>query len=202
MNEPDRVTAFVDDVLSRARIPGRRAHEDLRRELLTHFEDAARARVSIDTALAEFGVADEVVSRLRIVYRGQRLLAHALRIAAVLTSSLVSALAIESVVSRPGAFRSMAMAASLIVLVLVAWHELVGRRLRRPSPTARAGRWLAAFILAAAWEYGIHYYAGISFGVLRAASTGGVLVSVAALTAIITAGADRAFHALVQPHEV
>ena len=202
MSECDRVTAFVDEVLARARVPSRRAHEDLRRELLAHFEDAVRVRGSIDAALAEFGLADEVVARLRVVYRAQRLLAHALRIAAVLTASIVSALAIELAVSRPAAFRSMAVVASVIVLALVLWHELLGRRLRRPTATTRAARWLAAFAAFATWEYWIHYSAGISFGVLRAAATGGVLVTVAASTAIILAGADRAFSAFLPSQNV
>lgn len=202
MSEQDRVAAFVDDVLARARIPSRREREDLRRELLVHFDDAARARGSIDAAFAEFGLADDVASRFRVVYRAQRLLVHTLRITAGLTVSLVAALGIELAVSRPGAFRGMAGLASAIVLILVLWRELVGRRLRRPTAAARAGRWLAAFLALATWEYGVHNYAGIPFGVLRAAATGGVFVAVAASTAIITAGADRAFSTLAKPHEV
>ena len=198
MSEHDRMTALVDDVLARARIPSRREHEDLRRELLTHFEDAARARGSIDAALAEFGLADDVSSRLCAVYVAQRQFAHALRIAAGLIVSLAVALVIELALSRPGAFRGMAELASAIVLVLVLWRELVGRRLRRATATARAGRWLAAFLALVTWEYGIHHYAGIPLGILRAAVTGGVLVSIAASTAIITAGADRAFRRLLQ----
>ena len=202
MTEHDRVVAFVEDVLARARVPTRREREDLRRELLTHFDDATRARGSIDAAFAEFGLADEVASRFRIVYRVQRLLAHTLRIAAGLVGSLAVAVAIELAASRPGAFRGMAGLASGIVVILVLWRELVGRRLRRPTATARAACWLAGFLTLAAWEYGIHHYAGIPVGVLRAAATGGGFVAVAASTVIIMAGADRAFSALVQSHEV
>jgi len=202
MAERDRAEAFVEEVLARARIPSRRGREDLRRELLTHLEDAAPAHGSIDAAIAEFGSAEEVAARFRRAYRAQRLLAHALRIAAVLTASIVVALGIELAVSRPGAFRNMAVLASLIVLVLVLWHELVGRRLHQPTAAARTGRWLAAFLALAAWEYGVHHHAGIPFGVLRAAAAGGVLVTVAASTAIIIASADRAFTTLLQPHEV
>jgi hypothetical protein len=202
MSEHDRVTTFVEDVLARARIPSRSAREELRRELLTHFDDAVRAGGSLDAAFAEFGLADDVAARFCVMYRAQRLLAHAVRIAAGLTVSLVVALGIELVVSRPGAFRNMAGVATMIVLVLVLWRELVGRRLPRPTAAARAGRWVAAFLAFVTWQYGIHHYAGISLSMLRAAASGGVLVTVAASTAIILAGADRAFGTLVHRHEV
>jgi len=202
MTEHDRVAAFVEDVLARARVPTRREREDLRRELLTHFDDAAHARGSIDAAFAEFGLADDVASRFRVLYRAQRLIAHTLRIAAGLSVSLVVALGIELAVSRPGAFRGMAGLAGAIVLVLVLWRELVGRRLRRPTATARAACWLSVFLALAAWEYGIHHYAGIPFGVLRAAATGAAFTTIAVSTAIIMAGADRAFSTLVHSHEM
>ena len=202
MTEPDRVAAFVEDVLARARVPTRRDREDLRRELLTHFDDAARARGSVDAAVAEFGSADDIASQLRFIYRPQRVLAHTIRVTAGLALSLVAAVAIELALSRPGAFRGMAGLAAAIVLVLVLWRELVARRLRRPSATVRAGCWLAGFLALAAWEYGIHRYAGIPFGVLRAAASGGVFITVAASTALIMAAADRAFSTLVQPRGV
>ena len=42
MTERDRTAAFVEDVLARAGVPSRREREDVRRELLTHFEDTVR----------------------------------------------------------------------------------------------------------------------------------------------------------------
>lgn len=201
MTERDRAAAFVEDVIARARIPSRQEREDLRRELLTHFEDTVRERGSLDAALAEFGSADEIASRFGVVYRGQRRLAHALRIAAGLTVSVVAALGIELALGRPGAFRAMTGLALVIVLGLALWRELVARRLRQPTTTARAGRWLASFFALATWEYGIHHYAGIQLGVLRAAAIGAVLITIAGATAAIMAAADRAFSSLVAPHE-
>jgi hypothetical protein len=202
MSEHDRVPAFVDDVLSRARVPTRGEREDLRLELLAHFDDAARARGSIDGVFAAFGPADDIASRFRVVYRAQRLLAHTLRIAVGLTVSFVAALGIELAASRPVAFRGMAGLAAAIVLALVLWREIVGRRLRRPTATARAACWLAGFLALAAWQYGVHHYAGIPIGVLRAAATGGVFITVAASTVLIMAGADRAFGTFVQSHDL
>jgi hypothetical protein len=202
MTDQERVSAFIDEVLTQARIPSRRRREDLRRELLTHFDDAARAGASLDEVFVEFGLADEVSSQLCTVYRGHRLLAHALRIASGLIVSILVALGIELAAGRPGAFRSMAGLAGAIVLVLVLWRELVGRRLRRPTAAARAACWLAGFVALAAWEYGIHHYAGIPMSVLRAAAIGGVFITVAASTVFIMAGADRAFSRLVQSHGV
>jgi len=202
MTEPDRAAAFVEDVLARARIPSRREREDLRRELLTHFEDTVRERGSVDAALAEFGSADEIASRFGVVYRAQWRMAHALRIAAGLTVSVVAALGIELALGRPDALRAMTGLACAIVLGFALWRELVGRRLRQPTTMARAGRWLAAFLGLAAYEYGIHHSAGIPLGVLGAAAISGVLVTIAASTAIIMAAADRAFGTLVRRHEV
>jgi len=202
MTERDRVAVFVDEVLTRARIPSRREREDLRHELLTHFEDTARDCGSIDAALTDFGSVEDIAARFGLVYRGQRRLAHGLRIAAGLTVSLLVAFGIELVASRPGAFRGMAGLASLVVLVFVLWREVVGRQLRRPTATARIGRWLAAFLAFATWEYGVHHYAGITLGVLRAAAIGGVLISIAASTAVIMAGADRAFGTPLQRHDL
>src|SRR5262249_569114 len=179
MTERDRVSAFMEEVVARARIASGRGREDLRRELLAHFDDAARARGSLDEVFAQFGPGDEVAAKFCIAYRMQRLLAHALRITAGLTVSIVVALGLELGVGRPGGFRGMAVLASLIVLVLALWHELVRRRGQQPSTTARAARWIAAFLALAAWEYGVHQYAGIPLGVLRAAATSGGLVTVA-----------------------
>jgi hypothetical protein len=202
MTERDRTAAFVEDVLARAGVPSRREREDVRRELLTHFEDTVRERGSIDAALAEFGSVDEIASRFAAVYRARRLLTHALRIAAGLTVSVVAALGIELALGRPDAVRAMTGFACAIVLGLALWRELVSRRLRQPTTMARAGRWLAAFLALTAYEYGIHHYAGIPLGVLAAAATSGVLVTIAASTAIIMTAADRAFGTLVQPHDV
>lgn len=202
MTEPDRVAALVDDIVIRARIPSRRERDDLRRELLAHFEDAARAHGSIDAALEQFGPAHEVSTRLQTVYRAQRLLAHGLRVAASVMASILIALAIELAVSRPGAFRSMAALACLIVFILIVWHELHGRRPRSSTIAAKSARWTMGFLALVAWEYGVHHHAGIPFGILRAAMAGGILFIVAASTAAIMAGTDRAFTNVMQSHEV
>jgi hypothetical protein len=200
MAEAD-VGALIDRIVADARIPGRRERDDLRRELHTHFEDAARVHGSIGAAIAGFGPVDDVALRLRGVYRAQRVLVHALRIAAGLTASIVAALAIEWTVSRPGAFRSMAGLACLIVVSLVIGHEVAGRRARDTARTAKLGRWVAGFLALAAWEYGVHRYVGVAFSAVRAAAAGGVLVTVAASTSIILAGADRAFTTFIQPRD-
>ena len=198
MAEAD-VDALIDRIVAEARIPSRRESDDLRRELHTHFEDAARVHGSIGDAIAGFGSADEVASRLRGVYGAQRLLVHALRIATGLTAASVAALAIESAVSRPAAFRNMAALACLIVLSLVVGHEVAGRRMRETTPIAKLGRWCAGFLALVAWEYGLHSYLGVPLSAARAAAGAGVLVTVAASTAIIMAGVDRAFTTFIQP---
>lgn len=200
MAEAD-LAALIDRIVADARIPGRRERDDLRRELHTHFEDAARVHGSIGDAIAGFGSVEDIASRLRGVYRAQRLLVHALRIATGLTAAIVAALAIELAMSRPGAFRNMAGLACLIVVSLVVGHEVGGRRVRETTPTAKLGRWFAGFLALVAWEYGVHRYLGVPFSVVRAAAAAGVLVTVAASTAIIMAGADHAFTTFIQPHD-
>lgn len=91
MTDHDRISALVDRIVARARITNGRTREDLRRELLAHFEDAVRARGSIDAAIEEFGVPDEVASRLRSVYRPKRRLTQLLGAAVGLAASLVPA---------------------------------------------------------------------------------------------------------------
>ncbi|HEX6464114.1 MAG TPA: hypothetical protein VFZ98_06670 [Vicinamibacterales bacterium] len=193
MADRETITSLIDRIVADARIPGRREREDLKRELQTHFEDAARARGSVDEAITTFGRTDEVATELRGVYRVQRLLVHAFRIAAGLTASVAAALLIELTVSRPGTFRAMASLACMIVVSFVIAREAGGRWLRHSTWSAKSARWVIGFLALAAWEYGIHNHIGVPFGVLRAAAAGGVLVSVAAASAVIMAGADRAF---------
>jgi len=187
------VGALIDRIVADARIPSPRERADLRRELQTHFEDAARAHGSIADAIAGFGSAGDVAERLRGVYRVQRLLVHAIRIAVGLAASIGAALAIELAASRPGAFRNTAALACLIVVGLVIAHEIAGTRLRRSTRAAKLARWTGGFLALAGWQYGVHHYIGVPFSAMRAAAAGGVLVTVAVSTAVILAGADRAF---------
>ena len=198
MADVDAIATLVDRLVADARMPSRRERDDLRRELHAHFEDAALAHGSVDEAIAGFGSVDDVACRLRGVYLAQRLLVQALRIAAGLTASIVAALAIELAVSRPGAFRNMAALACVLVMSLVAGHEVLGPRLRHARTAVKLGRWVAGFLALAAWEYGIHHYIGLPFSVARAVLAGGVLMTVAASTVLILAGADRAFTTFVE----
>jgi hypothetical protein len=131
----------------------------------------------------------------------QRAMLHAFRIAAGLTASIIASLAIEIAVSRPGMFRAMAAMACMMVVSVVVAREIAGRRLGQATVGASLGRWLAGFVALTAWEYGSHNYLGVPFSAIRAMAAGGVLVTIAASTAVILAGTDRAFAALVQPHD-
>ena len=201
MTEDDRLPALIEDIIARARVPGRRERDDLRRELRAHFEDAARVHGSLDGAIAAFGSADDVARRLLAVYAAQRRRLRALRLAAGSTVSLLAALAIELLVSRPAAFRDMATLAAIVVATLVIAHELARRRPRPSTAGEQAATWLAGFLALAAWEYGVHNYIGVPFSALRAATAGGVLAAIAASTAIIMACADRAFTPLIHTHD-
>jgi hypothetical protein len=55
LDEPLNVTDLVNRIVREARIPGQARREDLRRELLSHFEDAGGSSDDVREALRRFG---------------------------------------------------------------------------------------------------------------------------------------------------
>jgi hypothetical protein len=202
VDERDAVAALIDRIVAGAAIPSRRERDDLRRELQTHFDDVARTCGSIEKAIAAFGPPEEVVSQLRDVYRAQRLVGHAIRIGAGLTASMLAALVIELGINGAHALHNVALLSGGVVVILVMSHEAARHRPRPSTTASRIVRWATGFLSLAAVEYGLHNYLGVPFSATRATAAGAVLVIVAAATALITAGADRAFAMFIHPHDV
>jgi hypothetical protein len=159
--ERDAVGALIERVVARARIPGRSRRDDLRRELMAHFEDACPTPADLDAALRRFGPEWAVAESLRRVYRLDFLLLHAARIAAAIAASLAAAFVIQIIVNvrldvhadvwrlaAPGFFRSAGTSAAL-VLGLVTVSEMS----RRPFSVERAMYAIGAYVTmwAVAW---------------------------------------------------
>lgn len=95
MTERDRVRALVDKVVADARIPSARERDDLRRELLDHFEDSGSSADATQAAIARFGAPADVVRHLRRIYGLSYLAAYGLKIAAGVILSSAAACLIE-----------------------------------------------------------------------------------------------------------
>jgi len=152
MPEPDAISALIDRIVAGARIPSRGEREDLRLELLTHFEEAGASPESVAYAIRRFGDEAAVIDSLRRVYHWNYLAWYLVKIAASAMSSLAAALLIvaafnlrlelETEVFRlaPGFSRAAGLAVAVAVSVVAAW-EIV----RRPFSPIRAAIAVAAY---------------------------------------------------------
>jgi hypothetical protein len=153
---PDHeVGALIERIVAGARIPGRAARDDLRRELWTHFEEAGSSPDALRRALDCFGAEPLVTNSLRRIYRVDTAIVELTRIVASLVASIVAAVLIQLCASlrlpslagvwlSPGFSRAAALSMS-VVLGLV----MVGEVTRRPFDRARAA--LAVAVYAAVW---------------------------------------------------
>jgi len=133
--------ALIDRIVAGARIPGRGARDDLRRELQAHFEDAAEAGAG---AVQRFGSEETLVASFRRVYRREYALLYTAKVAASLLVSLVAAVALEALMSLrvaapiggwrldPGFIHGAGVSAA-VVIGLVGMREVV----RRPFAIGR-----------------------------------------------------------------
>ena len=147
----DRIAALVGRIVAGARIPGASARDDLRRELLAHFEDAATTG-SLDRAIHAFGREEDVAALLHRVHRGEYVALYLAKIAASIVLSFAAALLIVAVVNlrvelraevvrlAPGFSRVAGLALAVVLGVVAGW-EIV----RRPFNGARACAAAAAY---------------------------------------------------------
>jgi len=166
--EHDTATRFVDRIVEGARIAGSAKRDDLRRELLTHFDDASATGEPVEEALRRFGPEAAIAGSLRRVYRLDLLLLHLARIAAATTASLAVALLVQTAANlrldlradvwrlAPG-FSRAAGASAALVLVFVAAFETM----RRPFSLARTMFAVASF---AAVASGVRLLLGVPAG--------------------------------------
>lgn len=150
MTERDRVLALVEEVVAKARIPSRRERDDLRRELLAHFEDAGASAEAVEAAIARFGAPADVASRLTRVYRFSYRAAYGFKLAAGVILSTAAAGLIElgiEIVNHFGRLprsadlgRPAFLAAALVVSLIAATEAL-----RRPFSGVRLSIGAAAY---------------------------------------------------------
>jgi hypothetical protein len=152
--ERDTVDALVERLVARAQIPGRARRDDLRRELLAHFDDAGETSESIDQALRRFGPEADVGERLRRVYRLDCLLFHLARIAAALVLSLTAAILVQIAANirvdpqaavwslAPGFSRAAGVSAALVIGFVTA-AEMTRRPFRVATATFAIGSCVA-----------------------------------------------------------
>ncbi len=153
-------SAAVERIVAAARMPGRAAREDLRRELLAHFEDAGEA--GNDRALDRFDE-DAVAHLFRGVYRRDYAIAYALKVGASMAISMLVAVAIEALVNvrfaasswqlAPGFARSTPLAI-VVAAAIVAVREAIRTPFSRVRAAAALGACAAAAALSTAADYG------------------------------------------------
>jgi len=92
------IEAFIERVITRARIPGRRRIE-VREELLSHFEADEPQERDLARRLERFGSEDELVAALHAVYRRDYLLLCVLKVLGAITASVFAAVAVQAALS-------------------------------------------------------------------------------------------------------
>ena len=155
MPDHQDVGALIERIVAGARVPGRAARDDLRRELWTHFEEAGSSPDALRRALGRFGAEPLVTDSLRRVYRFDAAAVELMRVVASLLASIAAAVLIQLCASlrlpslagvwlSPGFSRGAALSIA-VVLGLVMVREVT----HRPFDRSRAA--LAVAVYAAVW---------------------------------------------------
>lgn len=152
MDDWREAEALIERVVRDAHIPGRAAREELRRELATHFEEAAVSPERLKDAVLRFGDPDVLRKHFDHVYRWDYFVLYLAKLAASVIVSVAVALLVQVLVNlrveiqaeavrlSPG-FPKAAMVSVAVVLGLVtAWE--IGRS---PFDRRRAGIAVAAY---------------------------------------------------------
>jgi hypothetical protein len=130
---PDRaVESFVETIVAGAHIPSRKRRDELRRELLAHFEDAGTTPEAIGDALRRFGSEALITESLRRVYWWDYTVFCITKIAASIVVSAAIALLIEVLVNlrveveaeawrlTPGFSHAVPVAIALVLALITA----------------------------------------------------------------------------------
>jgi hypothetical protein len=131
---PDHaVESLIEKIVAGAHIPSRKQRDNLRRELLAHFEDAGTPE-AVDDALRRFGSEALITESLRRVYRWDYTVFGLTKIAASIVVSAAVALLIEVLVNlrvdgeaeawrlAPGFPHGAAVAMALVLALITAWE--------------------------------------------------------------------------------
>ena len=155
MRDENTITALIELIVVRARIPSRTRRDDLRRELWTHFEDASDSPNdddAIDDVVRRFGAEALIAESLRDVYRWDYALWYFAKIAAAIVASIAAALLIEVIVNlrvelqaevwrlAPGFSRAAGMSVAVVLGLVTMWEAA-----RRPFSRSRAAVAVGAY---------------------------------------------------------
>jgi hypothetical protein len=213
-DERRAVEELIERLVREADISDRRARDELRRELASHFDEAGNSPEAMRAALERFGSADVVARGFRGAYRRGRSALYAAKVATSIVAAGVAGLTFELIanlriyqgagVRLGGGFLVSACFALAIVVVLIAAWELdieplCARLERRPLRLAGTfGALLGAIYVghpAVHEPMGIHDPMHVGLMVVGS----GVGVAVWACTVAIAAKLDLAFAALLGP---
>jgi hypothetical protein len=167
---PEDLDALIEPIIEAARIPGRRRRDELRRELRSHFEDAALAPDAIHDAVAHFGNTARIGDAFRQVYRRDYIVFYVVKLVACIAAAATAAIAIEAIaglrVERGAeawhlspAFAHAAPFGVVLALALVAAAEAT----RAPFRSSRAFWSLAGYALVSACALSVSPTSGGAF---------------------------------------
>jgi hypothetical protein len=153
MPDHEQIAALVERIVAGARIPSRAARDDLRRELWTHFDDAAASGDVLEYAVRRFGPEREVAESLRRVYRRDYAALYLAKIAASIVASAAAAVLILALVNlrvelqadawrlAPGFWRAIGTSLAVVLGLVTAWEAG-----RPPFRRVRAALAVAAYV--------------------------------------------------------
>jgi len=148
MDDRARITELIDCIVRDAKIEDIREREGLRRELESHFADAADSPPAVAAAVERFGDPRVVSERLEQAHRRRRFVRHAARVATAIVASAVIALVVQIIANMPldwsataagfghSFFRSISFSLMIVVVLVAAWEldieSLCARLERQP----------------------------------------------------------------------
>jgi hypothetical protein len=166
MRDAETISDIIDRIVRESKIPSAREREELRRELIAHFEEVGSSPDAVRAALERFGSTNEIVAEFRRAYSRGRLVLYAAKVLASIAVSAVVALGVQALVNlrlepvsgglQLGPWYSTAALISfmLVVVAVTAWElgiePLCARLERRPA------RLLAIFVAFASAAYVTH----------------------------------------------
>jgi hypothetical protein len=134
MADRDEIVALIDRIMSESNIADARDRAELRRELESHFAEAAGSDDSLHEAIEHFGSPSSIGTELASVHSRGPFLTRVMRLGCALAASSCVALALQLVTNvrigtRGAAFalgggfsRSLVFSAALIVILVAAWE--------------------------------------------------------------------------------
>ena len=200
--------ALIERIVCASKIADARERESLRRELASHFEDAATRAPATDAAragIAQFGDYEPVAAALRRAYRRDR---RALYVAKVIVSAVVCsgiALVLETLANvqiAPGLIGlspryplAIAVSVAAVLIAVAAWEldiEPMCARLEQ-NPV----RLLTACLALTTAMIATHAFLDVSVEPARVLIGAAVLLAAWTASFVVLARADRVFYRLL-----